>query len=153
MPPFHSVTQGADGLAPSGERKVRLAKEPLRDAIVHRFATMKYPARHLLPSAEGEHVSRPNAYWALTTLLALSLALTAGCSSKGSKARYATPAVGSNCFAKAVPTTGEGGLAWGQYPEHCAAKIHEQLHTLCRPLGGRTSNLPSSDGQVQELKV
>ncbi|MDH4551970.1 hypothetical protein [Pseudomonas sp. BN607] len=48
--------------------------------------------------------------WVLTTLLALSLALTAGCSSK---ARYATPAVGSNCFAKAVPTTGEGGLAWG----------------------------------------
>ncbi|AYN11388.1 hypothetical protein [Pseudomonas putida] len=54
-------------------------------------------------------MSRPNAYWALATLLGLSLAL-AGCSSK---ARYATPAVGSNCFAKAVPTTGEGGLAWG----------------------------------------
>ncbi|MBK4995341.1 hypothetical protein IAE39_003515 [Pseudomonas sp. S37] len=53
---------------------------------------------------------RPYTPWALTTLLALSLALTAGCSSK---TRYATPAVGSNCFAKAVPTTGEGGLAWG----------------------------------------
>ncbi|WP_336335298.1 hypothetical protein [Pseudomonas putida] len=56
---------------------------------------------------------RPNWAWALATLLALSLALTTGCSSKASKARYATPAVGSNCFAKAVPTTGEGGLAWG----------------------------------------
>lgn len=53
---------------------------------------------------------RPSTSWALTTLLAFSLALTAGCSSK---ARYATPATGSNCFAKAVPTTGEGGLAWG----------------------------------------
>jgi hypothetical protein len=73
---------------------------------------MKYPARHLLPSAEGEYMSRPNAYWALATLLGLSLALV-GCSSNASKARYATPAVGSNCFAKAVPTTGEGGLAWG----------------------------------------
>lgn len=86
---------------------MRLAKEPLDALIVHRFAVMKYPARHLLPSAEGEYMSRPNAYWALATLLGLSLAL-AGCSSK---ARYATPAVGSNCFAKAVPTTGEGGLA------------------------------------------
>ena len=50
---------------------------------------------------------------ALTTLLALCLALAAGCSSKNSKARYAASTVGSNCFAKAVPTTGEGGLAWG----------------------------------------
>ncbi|WP_426808503.1 hypothetical protein ABOC32_19765 [Pseudomonas sp. WOUb67] len=56
---------------------------------------------------------RPHASWALATLLALSLALIAGCSSKSGKARYATPASGSNCFAKAVPTTGEGGLAWG----------------------------------------
>ncbi|AYG44755.1 hypothetical protein DV532_10820 [Pseudomonas sp. Leaf58] len=55
----------------------------------------------------------PYTPWALTTLLALSLALTAGCSSKTSKASYATPPTGSNCFAKAVPTTGEGGLAWG----------------------------------------
>jgi hypothetical protein len=45
---------------------------------------------------------------ALAILLALSAALT-GCSSKTDAAR--TP--GSNCFAKAVPTTGEGGLAWG----------------------------------------
>lgn len=56
---------------------------------------------------------RPDKSWALPTLLALSLALTAGCSSKTGKARYATPALGSNCFAKAVPTAGEGGLAWG----------------------------------------
>ncbi|HBK49218.1 MAG TPA: hypothetical protein DDZ74_07790 [Pseudomonas sp.] len=59
-------------------------------------------------------MSRPHTSWALATLLCLSLSLAlAGCSSNASKARYATPAVGSNCFAKAVPTTGEGGLAWG----------------------------------------
>jgi len=92
---------------------VRLAKEPIDAEIVHRFAVMKYPARHLLPSAEGEYMSRPHASWALATLLCLSLAFTTGCSSKASQARYATPAVGSNCFAKAVPTIGEGGLAWG----------------------------------------
>lgn len=56
---------------------------------------------------------RPCMSLALTTLLVVSLALTVGCSSKAGKARYATPATGSNCFAKAVPTTGEGGLAWG----------------------------------------
>ncbi|MBF8649076.1 hypothetical protein ABE484_25340 [Pseudomonas pudica] len=56
---------------------------------------------------------RPDMSWALPTLLALCLALTAGCSSKTGKARYATSAIGSNCFAKAVPTAGEGGLAWG----------------------------------------
>ena len=50
---------------------------------------------------------------ALATLLALGLVLTAGCSGKNSKPRYAATSVGSNCFAKAVPTTGEGGLAWG----------------------------------------
>ncbi|WEK28126.1 MAG: hypothetical protein P0Y58_14535 [Candidatus Pseudomonas phytovorans] len=56
---------------------------------------------------------RPQASWALATLLALCLVLIAGCSGKSAKARYVTPATGSNCFAKAVPTTGEGGLAWG----------------------------------------
>ncbi|MDH0301787.1 MULTISPECIES: hypothetical protein [unclassified Pseudomonas] len=44
-------------------------------------------------------------------LLALTLALTAGCSSKHSTTRYA--AQGSNCYAKALPSSGEGGLAFG----------------------------------------
>ena len=57
--------------------------------------------------------TRPYTAWALTILLALGLVVTGGCSSKTSKARYAASTVGSNCFAKAVPTTGEGGLAWG----------------------------------------
>ncbi|MBS5849007.1 MAG: hypothetical protein KID08_25290 [Pseudomonas putida] len=101
---------------------------------------MKYPARHLLPSAEGEHVSRPNASWALTTLLALSLALTAGCSSKGSKARYATPAVGSNCFAKAVPTTGEGGLAWG----NTLSIARQKSMNNCIRYAGRSGGAPQT---------
>ncbi|MFP3403165.1 hypothetical protein SB757_00805 [Pseudomonas sp. SIMBA_065] len=56
---------------------------------------------------------RTSALWALNTLLILGLGLASGCSSKNSKARYAATTVGSNCFAKAVPSTGEGGLAWG----------------------------------------
>jgi hypothetical protein len=43
----------------------------------------------------------------------MSLAVTAGCSNKPGKARYAATTVGSNCYAKALPSTGEGGLAWG----------------------------------------
>ncbi|MGY4527702.1 hypothetical protein [Pseudomonas sp. TE21394] len=56
---------------------------------------------------------RPRSPWALATLLGLSLVLVAGCSSKPGKANHASRTIGSNCFAKAVPTTGEGGLAWG----------------------------------------
>ncbi|MDH0647711.1 hypothetical protein N5D48_13735 [Pseudomonas sp. GD03858] len=44
-------------------------------------------------------------------LLALSLVLVAGCSSKHAATRYA--AQGSNCYAKALPSSGEGGLAFG----------------------------------------
>ncbi|MDR7284962.1 hypothetical protein J2X84_003806 [Pseudomonas corrugata] len=51
--------------------------------------------------------------WVLPSLLAISLALTAGCSSKTSRHRYSTANLGSNCYAKALPTAGEGGLAWG----------------------------------------
>ncbi|MDN7143933.1 hypothetical protein KC131_25130 [Pseudomonas sp. JQ170] len=49
----------------------------------------------------------------IPSLLAISLALTAGCSSKSPKARYQAANTGSACYAKAVPSAGEGGLAWG----------------------------------------
>ncbi|MHC8319849.1 hypothetical protein ACYZT4_03945 [Pseudomonas sp. GB2N2] len=51
--------------------------------------------------------------WAMFFLLAGNLAMTAGCSSKTATARYASSSVGSSCYAKALPSTGEGGLAWG----------------------------------------
>ena len=51
--------------------------------------------------------------WVLPSLLAISLALTAGCSSKTSTHPYSPATLGSNCYAKALPTAGEGGLAWG----------------------------------------
>lgn len=50
---------------------------------------------------------------AVPSLLALSLALSAGCTSKSAKAHYAAVSTGSSCYAKALPTAGEGGLAWG----------------------------------------
>lgn len=51
--------------------------------------------------------------WAVPSLLAIHLALTAGCSSKTTTTRYYASNAGSNCYAKALPTTGTGGLAWG----------------------------------------
>ncbi|KAA0980372.1 hypothetical protein [Pseudomonas sp. ANT_H12B] len=53
------------------------------------------------------------AQWVLSSLLAINLALTAGCAGKTSTARYSASSVGSNCYAKALPTAGEGELAWG----------------------------------------
>lgn len=57
--------------------------------------------------------TRHRSAWVLPSLIALSLALTAGCSNKRPTARYAASSIGSACYAKAVPTSGEGGLAWG----------------------------------------
>ena len=57
--------------------------------------------------------ARPCSSWILTSLLAINLALAAGCSSKAATARYATSSLGDSCYAKALPTVGEGGLAWG----------------------------------------
>ncbi|WP_150787055.1 hypothetical protein [Pseudomonas fluorescens] len=51
--------------------------------------------------------------WVLPSLLAIHLALLAGCSGKAATARYSASSLGSNCYAKALPTSGEGGLAWG----------------------------------------
>ncbi|VVO48347.1 hypothetical protein PS850_00170 [Pseudomonas fluorescens] len=51
--------------------------------------------------------------WVLPSLLAINLALTAGCAGKAATARYSASSPGDACYAKALPTSGEGGLAWG----------------------------------------
>jgi hypothetical protein len=51
--------------------------------------------------------------WILPSLLAINLALAAGCSGKAATARYSVSSIGDSCYAKALPTVGEGGLAWG----------------------------------------
>lgn len=49
--------------------------------------------------------------WILLSLLGINLALATGCTGNAATARYAT--IGDSCYAKALPTAGEGGLAWG----------------------------------------
>ena len=59
------------------------------------------------------NTARQCSSWVLLSLLAIPLALTAGCAGKAATARYSASTIGDNCYAKALPTSGEGGLAWG----------------------------------------
>ena len=83
---------------------------------------------------------RPYAFWAAHALLALSLAVNAGCSSKSSKARYYAAAPGSNCFAKAVPSLGEGGLAWG----NTLSIARQKSMNNCIRYAGRSGGMPNT---------
>lgn len=49
----------------------------------------------------------------LLSVLVVSLSSITGCSRSHAEWRNTTPVQGSNCYAKALPTAGEGGLAWG----------------------------------------
>ncbi|MNN06367.1 hypothetical protein D3C81_1191560 [compost metagenome] len=83
---------------------------------------------------------RPWALWAMNTLLILGLGLSAGCSSKTSKARHAASTVGSNCFAKALPSTGEGGLAWG----NTLSIARQKSLNNCVRYAGRSGGTPKT---------
>jgi len=76
----------------------------------------------------------------LLCLLAIALALTAGCSSKASKARYIAAHQGSNCYAKAVPSAGEGGLAWGDTLGIARKKSLDN----CKRYAGRSGGTPAT---------
>ncbi|MHC8306404.1 hypothetical protein [Pseudomonas sp. PB3P13] len=51
--------------------------------------------------------------WVILGMLATLLGLTTGCSGKAATSRYTPSSTGSSCYAKALPSIGEGGLAWG----------------------------------------
>ncbi|WP_178084182.1 hypothetical protein [Pseudomonas sp. DG56-2] len=76
----------------------------------------------------------------LLSLLALSLALASGCSSKTAQPRYLASNAGSACHAKALPTVGEGGLAWGSTLQIARQK---SLHN-CMRYAGRSGGTPNT---------
>ncbi|CAG8865729.1 hypothetical protein PS627_01648 [Pseudomonas fluorescens] len=78
--------------------------------------------------------------WVLPSLLALNLALVAGCSSKPHTARYAASTLGSACYAKAVPTAGEGGLAWGS----SLSVARQKSMANCMRYAGRSGGTPKT---------
>ena len=78
--------------------------------------------------------------WLPLCLLAVALALTAGCSGNASKARYAAAHQGSSCYAKAVPSAGEGGLAWGDTLGIARKKSLDN----CKRYAGRSGGTPAT---------
>jgi hypothetical protein len=78
--------------------------------------------------------------WVLPTLLAISLALTAGCAGKPASPRYLASNTSSACYAKALPTAGEGGLAWGNTLSMARKKSLDN----CIRYAGRSGGTPDT---------
>jgi hypothetical protein len=78
--------------------------------------------------------------WILFSLLAIDLALTAGCSGKATTARYSAPNTGSTCYAKALPTVGEGGIAWADTLDMARQKSLDN----CIRYAGRSGGTPNT---------
>ncbi|WP_085725627.1 hypothetical protein [Pseudomonas sp. R37(2017)] len=86
--------------------------------------------------------ARQSSPWVLLSLLAIDLALTAGCSGKSSTvaAPYSPPGTGSTCYAKALPTVGEGGLAWADTLSMARQKSLDN----CIRYAGRSGGTPNT---------
>ncbi|MGX0889731.1 hypothetical protein AB7M22_001739 [Pseudomonas sp. ADAK2 TE3594] len=78
--------------------------------------------------------------WGLLSLLVINLVLTAGCAGKAATAHYSASNTGSNCYAKALPTSGEGGLAWGS----TLNIAREKSMANCIRYAGRSGGTPST---------
>lgn len=86
------------------------------------------------------HTARQCSSCILFSLLAINLALTAGCAGKAAKARYSASTIGSSCYAKALPTAGEGGLAWGDTLSMARKKSLDN----CMRYAGRSGGTPDT---------
>jgi hypothetical protein len=75
--------------------------------------------------------------WLLLSLLAI-LAFNAGCS--GKSARQSSASQGSACYAKALPTSGEGGLAWG----NTLSIARQKSLNNCIRYAGRSGGTPGT---------
>ncbi|MGV8920878.1 MAG: DUF4189 domain-containing protein [Pseudomonas sp.] len=73
-------------------------------------------------------------YWVAPSILAASLSLLAGCSHRPSAVE------GSKCYATAMPTVGEGGLAWGDNQKSARNKALEN----CEQYAGRSGGTPKT---------
>jgi hypothetical protein len=86
------------------------------------------------------HTARQCSPWILLSLLAVNLALLTGCSGKTTTARYSASSTGSTCYAKALPTVGEGGLAWGDTLNIARQKSLDN----CIRYAGRSGGTPNT---------
>ncbi|WLH37984.1 hypothetical protein PSH79_11995 [Pseudomonas sp. FP2196] len=79
---------------------------------------------------------RRGSLWLLSILIALSLGLS-GCSNRK---HYPPSGVGDSCYAKALPTVGEGGLAWGS----SLNMARQKSMTNCMRYAGRSGGTPNT---------
>jgi len=70
----------------------------------------------------------------------MSLAQTAGCAGKAATAPSSASSTGSICYAKALPTVGEGGLAWGDTLDIARQKSLNN----CIRYAGRSGGTPNT---------
>lgn len=91
--------------------------------------------------------------WALPALLGIHFALTAGCSGRSATTRYYTSTTGSNCYAKALPTSGTGRTGLGFDLERGPQEIHGELYALRRSIRRDAGNVSGGVGGVQEAIV
>ena len=75
--------------------------------------------------------------WLLPALIVFSLTLSAGCSNRK---HYPPSGVGDSCYAKALPTVGEGGLAWGSSLNMARQKSMNN----CIRYAGRSGGTPNT---------
>ncbi|WP_191487870.1 hypothetical protein [Pseudomonas sp. FEN] len=68
-------------------------------------------------------------------MLALGFSLIAGCSGRRSQ----TPVEGYACYAKALPTQGDGGLAWGPSVKTASVKAMGNCQRYAAESGGTPS--------------
>ncbi|MDR3561401.1 MAG: hypothetical protein P4N59_08180 [Negativicutes bacterium] len=65
-------------------------------------------------------------------ILAIGFSMIAGCSGRGSH----TPEGGYACYAKAVPSQGDGGLAWGPNVKNASVKAMGNCQRYAAESGG-----------------
>ena len=75
--------------------------------------------------------------WLLPALIVFSLTLSAGCSNRK---HYPPSGVGDSRYAKALPTVGEGGLAWGSSLNMARQKSMNN----CIRYAGRSGGTPNT---------
>jgi hypothetical protein len=78
--------------------------------------------------------------WALSILLLTCLGMMAGCGGHAKSTGYYASAAGSNCYAKALPTAGEGGLAWGD----TLGVARQKSLNNCTRYAGRSGGTPDT---------
>lgn len=76
----------------------------------------------------------------MPSLLAVDLLLTVGCASKTAATRQSYASLGDPCYAKALPSSGEGGLAWGSTLNMARKKSLDN----CMRYAGRSGGTPDT---------